>query len=29
LMRKAQQEIDKSSNIVAKQRLKDFIKETN
>ena len=29
LMRKAQQEIDKSSNAVVKQRLKDFIKETN
>ena len=29
LMRKAQQEIDKSSNAIAKQRLKDFIKETN
>ena len=29
LMRTAQQEIDKSTNLVAKQRLKDFIKETN
>ena len=29
LMRTAQQEIDKTTNLVAKQRLKDFIKETN
>lgn len=29
LMRTAQQEIDKSTNLVAKQRLKDFIKETD
>ena len=29
LMRTAQQEIDKTTNTVAKQRLKDFIKETN
>ena len=29
LMRIAQQEIDKTTNLVAKQRLKDFIKETN
>ena len=29
LMRTAQQEMDKTSNSVAKQRLKDFIKETN
>ena len=29
LMRTAQQEIDKSTNTVAKQRLKDFIKETD
>ena len=29
LMRKAQQELDKSTNAMAKQRLRDFIKETN
>lgn len=29
LMRKAQQELDKSTNALAKQRLQDFIKETN
>lgn len=29
LMRKAQQELDKSTNAMAKQRLQDFIKETN
>ena len=29
LMRTAQQEIDKTTNLVAKQRLKDFIKETS
>ena len=29
LMRTAQQEIDKTTNLVAKQRLKDFIKETD
>jgi t-SNARE complex subunit (syntaxin) len=28
-MRKAQQEIDKSTNSIAKNKLKNFVKETN